>query len=127
MRATLISMIAVILLSVGVCIFSVLTIGHVVSEMESMRTEVLDMIDEGRFADAEERLGQMAEMWSRHEGTLAVLASHEDLHEITELLIEGDANLKADDLDDFERSMALLGEAIHHLHEEERLSISNIL
>ena len=127
MRITLISMLIVVLLAVGVCVFSVMMIGHVASEMEGMRTDVLALIEKEAFAAAQERLRQMAEMWKKHEATLAILAPHEQLHEITELLIEGDANLKADDLDDFNRSMALLGEAIHHLQEEERLSISNIL
>ena len=127
MRATLISMLAVALLSAGICVFSMLMIGHAAGEMESMRTEVLKLADAGDLPGAKERLKQMAEMWSRHEGTLAVLSSHEDLHKITELLIEGDANLAADDLDDFERSMALLGEALRHLREEEKLSFSNVL
>lgn len=127
MKATLIAMLTVGILSVGVCVFSVLMIGHVAEEMETMRTEVLDLMDAGEISAAKERLQQMAQMWSRHEGTLAVLSQHDDLHAITELLIEGDANLAADDLDDFNRSMALLGEAVHHLQEEERLSLSNIL
>ena len=127
MKATLIAMLIVAFLAAGICVFSVLMIGHVTDEMESMRTEVLDLADAGEMSGAKERLKQMAEMWSRHEGTLAVLASHDDLHEVTELLIEGDANLKADDQDDFERSMALLGEALRHLREEEKLSFSNVL
>ena len=127
MRATLISMLTVALLAVGICVFSVCLIGHVAGEMEGMRTEVMNLADAGEISGAKERLKQMAQMWSRHEEALAVLSSHEDLHEVTALLIEGDANLAADDLDDFERSMALLGEAIHHLREEEKLSFSNVL
>ena len=126
MRATLISMLAVALLAAGVCIFSVMMIGHVSGEMESMRTQVLDLIDAGDLQGGRERLKQMAEMWSRHEEMLAVIASHDDLHEIAGLLIEGDANLDADDLDDFNRSMALLGEAFRHLYEEERLTPANV-
>ena len=126
MRATLISMLAVALLAAGVCIFSVMMIGHVSGEMESMRTQVLDLIDAGDLQGGRERLKQMAEIWSRHEEMLAVIASHDDLHEIAGLLIEGDANLDADDLDDFNRSMALLGEAFRHLYEEERLTPANV-
>ena len=127
MRATLISLVIVALLSAGICVFSFFVIGHVAGEMESMRLEVLDFADAGEMESAQERLKQMAEMWGRHEKTLAVISSHDDLHEITGLLIEGDANLTADDLDDFARSMALLGEALRHLHEEEKLSFSNVL
>ena len=127
MRAAIISTVIVALLSAGVCIFSVVFIGHVSSEMDVMRCEVLDLTDAGRTEDARLRLGQMADMWSRHEDLLAVLVPHDTLHEITALIIEGDANLTAGDPDDFSRSMALLGEAISHLHAEERLNLSNIL
>ena len=127
MRATLISMLAVIVLAAGVCIFSITTIGHVTSEIDEMRTEVLDMIDAGDLEEAHVRLQQLAEMWSRHENALETIAPHDALHEITGLIIEGNANLEAGDLDDFNRSMALLGEALNHLHEEEAFHFSNIL
>lgn len=127
MKATLISMLAVVALAAGICIFSVMRIGQVTDEMEQMRTEVMKLSDAGEIRAVQERLRQMTEKWSGEEAWLAMLVSHEQLHEITDLLIEGDANLKADDLDDFSRSMALLGEAIDHFYEEERLRLANIL
>lgn len=127
MRATLISMIAVALMAAGVCAFSVMTIGRAADEMDGMRIEVLEMVGAGDAGGAHERLRQMAEKWRREEALLAVLAPHEALHGITELIIEGGANLEAEDLDDFNRSMELLGEALNHLYEEERLHLSNIL
>lgn len=127
MRRTFISMMIVLILSVCVCIFDVLLIGHVTTEIDTMRVEVLQMVEAGDLDGARERLAQLAEMWSRHESTLEIIAPHEDLHNITELIIEGDANLEAFDQDDFNRSMALLGEAIDHLYSEERLTLSNVL
>ena len=56
-----------------------------------------------------------------------MLAFHDLLHEISELMIEADANLTIEDVDDFYRSMALLGEALAHLLQDERLTLSNIL
>jgi len=120
-------MIIVALLAAGVCILSVALIGHVSSEMDSMRTEVLALSDAGRMNDARLRLQQMAEAWKKHEPLLAILVSHDTLHEITGLIIEGHANLSADDADDFSRSMALLGEALRHLHVEELPHLANIL
>jgi hypothetical protein len=69
----------------------------------------------------------MAGVWTEQERLLAVLVSHEALHDITALIIEGHANLTAGDTDDFARSMALLGEALRHLHAEEELVLSNLL
>ncbi len=127
MRATLISMIAVALLAAGVCLLSVTAIGRAAGEMDGIRIEVLEMVGAGDAAGARERLRQMAERWRQKEELLAILAPHEALHEITALIIEGGANLEAEDLDDFNRSMELLGEALNHLYEEERLHFSNIL
>jgi len=127
MRATLISMLAVAALSVGICVFSLGKIERAANEIDGMRTEVLDMIEAGETERAHLRLQQMAEAWRGHEKTLAAIAPHDALHRITELIIEGSANLEAGDPDDFNRSMALLGEAIRHLHEEERLHFSNLL
>lgn len=127
MRATLISMLAVAALSAGICICSVTVIGAATEELDAMRIEVLRLIEQGDAAAARERLGQMEEEWSQREERLAALAPHESLHGIKQLLIEGIANLEAGDADDFNRSMALLGEFIRHLHEEERLSLANIM
>ncbi len=127
MHRTLIAMLIVLALSVCICIVDVLLIGHVTDEIDVMRVDVLRMVEADDSEGAKVQLAQLAEMWERHESMLEIIAPHEDLHRITELIIEGDANLEAGDHDDFNRSMALLGEAIHHLYEEERLTLSNVL
>jgi len=120
-------MLAVAAVAAGICVFSLLQIGHVSEEMEQMRVAVLERYDAGDHEGAREQLGRMKEMWGRQEEVLAVLAAHDDLHEITELIIESGAHLDAGDPDDFSRSMALLGEVIEHLHREETPRLSNIL
>ena len=100
---------------------------QVTDEMEEMRMMVMDLAEAGDIEGAKAELGQMAGAWSRHEQVMEMLAPHEQLHEITVLIIEGDANLTAGDRDDFNRSMALLGEAVNHLREEEQLKLTNIL
>lgn len=120
-------MLAVAAAAAGICAFSLIMIGHISDEMEEIRVSVLERIDAGDQEGAREELGQMKETWGRNEKLLAVLTSHDDLHEIAELIIESGAHLDAGDPDDFVRSMALLGEAIEHLHREEKLSLSNIL
>lgn len=127
MRQTLISMLAVMALTAGVCIFSQAFMTRAADEIDAMRTEVLDMTENGDREGAHIRLAQMAQAWSGYEGVLEAIVPHEALHEITVLIIEGNANLEAGDLDDFNRSMALLGEAIRHMCSEERLHLSNIL
>lgn len=126
MKGTLISMLAVAVLAGGICFFSLNLVEQTAEEMDGMRLEVLREMDAGDVQRAQQRLREMAEAWSRRERTLAVIVPHDALHRITELIIEGGANLAAEDADDFSRSMALLGEAIRHLHEGERPGPENI-
>lgn len=127
MKRTIAALIAAALLSAGSCIFSVCYIGNAVDQVEGMRTEVLELVGRQDREGAQLLLSRMAGIWSRYEPVLAAIAPHDALHEITALIVEGDANLSAGDTDDFNRSMALLGEALRHLSAEEGLHISNIL
>lgn len=127
MLKNLIAALTVIVLSIGICAFSMGWTEKVTEEIDAMRVDVVKMAEAGDVEGAQAKLGQMAECWSRHERVMEVLASHEQLHEIAELIVEGDANLSAGDRDDFARSMALLGEAVRHLYEEERLTLTNVL
>ena len=127
MRSTLISMLAVLLLAVGICLVSVTLTGRITDEIEDMRAGVLRLTEEGNMEEAHALLGRMAEEWEARERLLEVLAPHESLHEITCLIIESEANLTAGDPDDFNRSMSLMGEALHHLYLEELPRLTNIL
>ncbi len=126
MRRCFISMLVVLSLSLGVCLASFRTMRHVAEEIEAMRVEIMDFAEAGQNGRAAERLAQMAEMWKRHEPLLEAISPHGTLHDVTELIIEADANLTSRDLDDFNRSMKLLGVAIEHLYLEERLRMENI-
>ena len=126
MRRCFFSMLAVLALSLGVCLTSFLFMEHVAEEIEAMRTQIMDLAEAGDEGGAGERLTQMAEMWARHEPLLEAISPHDTLHAVTELIIEADANLSARDYDDFNRSMKLLGLAIEHLYLEERLRFENV-
>jgi len=126
MKRCLISMLIVLALSLGLTLASFFTMRHVAEEIEAMRTQILWLLEAGDAQGADERLAQMAEMWKRHEPLLEAISPHETLHAVSQLIVESDANLAAEDLDDFNRSMALLGVAIEHLYLEERLRLENI-
>ncbi|MBR3505014.1 MAG: DUF4363 family protein [Clostridia bacterium] len=127
MKRCFISMLAALLLSLGICLGSFLFMRHVAEEIEAMRTQILRLAESGDEAGARERMTQMAEMWEKHEPLLEAISPHDTLHAVTELIIEADANLNTRDIDDFNRSMMLLGMAIEHLYMEERLRPENIL
>ena len=126
MKRCLISMLVVLALSMAVCLSSFLVMRHVAEEIEAMRMEILDLAEAGDMDGAAERITQMAEMWERHEPLLEAISPHETLHAVMELIIEADANFTVRDMDDFNRSMRLLGMALEHLYLEERLRLENI-
>ena len=126
MKRCLVSMLVVLALSMAVCLSSFLVMRHVAEEIEAMRMEILDLAEAGDMDGAAERITQMAEMWERHEPLLEAISPHETLHAVMELIIEADANFTVRDMDDFNRSMRLLGMALEHLYLEERLRLENI-
>ena len=126
MKRCLITMLIVLGLSMAICLSSMLFIRHVALEIEEMRVSTVKCLETGNTNAAAEQLTQMADMWAWHEPLLEIIAPHETLHAVTELIIEADANLTVGDIDDLHRSMMLLELAIEHLFIEERLMISNI-
>lgn len=127
MKRTLAAMVIALLLSLGVCVGSMVLIRHTAGEIEAMRMEAVDLMERGDDEGAAAKLVEMADMWAKHEPLLELVAEHEALHEVRNLLVEADANLAAGDHDDLNRSMKLLGLALEHLFGEEELRIGNVL
>lgn len=127
MKSSWIALIVVALVSIGLCLGSTALIRSTVEDMDARRLGVLETLEAGDTQGAFAQLTEMAAIWKTREPTLEMLAFHDLLHEISELMIEADANLTIEDVDDFYRSMALLGEALSHLLQDERLTLSNIL
>lgn len=127
MKSRWIALIVVAVLSVGLCLGSTALIRRTVEDMDARRLSVLETLEAGEAEAAFAQLAEMAARWRGIEPTLEMLAYHDLLHEISELMIEADANLTIEDVDDFYRSMALLGEALAHLLQDERFTLSNVL
>ena len=127
MKSSWIALIVVAAVSIGLCLSSTALIRSTVEEMDVRRLAVLEALEAGDTQGAFSQLAEMAAIWKAREPHLEMLAFHDLLHEISELMIEADANLTIEDVDDFYRSMALLGEALAHLLQDERLTLSNIL
>ena len=127
MKNSWIALLLVAAMSLGLCVASTSIIRQTVEEMDRRRLGVLEALECGDPEEAFSQLSEMAARWQAREPHLEMLAFHDLLHEISELMIEADANLTIGDTDDFYRSMALLGEALSHLLQDERLTLSNIL
>lgn len=127
MRFKLIATLIVLVLSLAICIGTMLFVFTLVDQMESMAAVVLERMDVNDTVGAREALSQLAEKWARAGGWLKSLTPHEDLHEVTIHATEAANTLEAGDADDFRRAMALLVESLKHLREHEAFSLSNVL
>ena len=127
MKRTLISMLAVLTLCVTGCILAQITLEKVVAEMENKRMEIVERYESGDKEGARECFVQMAEIWEKRMPVLETMLSHGELHEIKVRIVEARADFETDGADDFIRSMAVLGEVMGHIYEEERLKLSNVL
>lgn len=127
MRATFISVVSVLAVSLFICIASMLTIDRAVYEMEDYCMRAIDAADAGDLDGAEQLMVGMATVWTHYTPYLEIISPHHDLHSVKELYVEAAINLQREHFDDYHKSMALLEEALLRLREEESLSLSNIL
>lgn len=127
MRFKLIATGVVMLLVISLCTVSLIFINRTTKEMDDIRIAGLEFADQNDILGAKEQLVKLSAHWSRVEGALEVLTSHDDLHNVTMQLVEASVALECGHMDDFHKAMALLGEAIEHIYHQEQISISNIL
>ena len=126
MKKTLIAMLAVLAICVLTCLWSLLTLRQACLSADEARLRVLERYETGELSGAREELSGLAAQWNRKKRLLEAISPHEGLHEMIVRLIEADAALRAGDLDDFEIAMALMGETLRHICEEERLTLENL-
>ncbi len=127
MKNVIVSMLIVIVLSAGVCIFAVRTVDEVCDKMEQMCLEAIRECESGNIEAALRSTERMHTFWEESAGVLSMVLQHTSVAEIGTALIESKYNLIAEEPDEFIGSMALLRELLHQLKEDERLYLSNIL
>jgi hypothetical protein len=127
MRSTCISVIVVSVVVTALLCVGVWYVHQAVYDMEEIRLSSLRLNDDGRKADALAEMVRMAVLWEQRAPILEMMVNHEDLHSISSEIAEAKTNLECDHMDDFNRSMTLLGEALEHIEQHERLRMANIL
>ena len=127
MRIKCIATILVFVVSAAICFGCTYCIHTAVSQTEFLANTALMRFDEGDMPGALEMLSRMAERWNRQLPLMQMIASHDDLHDISLQYQEAATNLKSGDSDEFQRSMSLLQEALKHLRDQESLSFANLL
>lgn len=126
MRTQMTMAIVVTIVSVALCFASVAYIDEATDELSDLAMQLMDYAEAEDYAHASETLVIMANQWARHRPILEMISDHEDLHNVTEQLVESQVHLKYEHANDFYQSMALLDESLRHIRDSERFSIANI-
>jgi len=126
MRMTVISGIAVFLLSIGLCVAAMLYVGLAVDEIGGYcetAPQSLEIV--GRDAMRAE-LEEVIARWEVRETWLALIVSHTELNEVNRLLYEAKVTLEAGEKDDFLRAVTALQGLSEHLREDQQFRIVNV-
>ena len=126
MRTVIIVALVVAVACGALCVVSVAYIDETTDELSDMAMQLMDYAEAEDYKRASETLVIMANQWERHRPILEMISDHEDLHTVTEHLVESQVHLKYEHANDFYQSMALLDESLRHIRDSERISIANI-
>lgn len=127
MKKRTIFILALLAVSVGICIFSLMFVNSTMDEMEEMRLEAMNHMENGSKSDAEAVVTNMLSKISSRSKLLEMLIQHDDLHDMIMQLTDAKVSLSIDDIDDFKKAMSLFYENLEHIRAHERISLSNIL
>ncbi len=114
------------ILALSTALASLTVMRRTANELEAMRVDILRLAEAGDAEHAAERIAHMADAWAARKRLLEIVAPHETLHTVSQLIVEADTAFAARDSEDFSRTMRLLGLALEHLYDEERFRIENI-
>ena len=126
MRRLLILTLTTLLVCVAVCTASQIVIDRLLTRAHDMNTEIHMAMEEGDETAARDGLVALATYWDEYRGILEVLCDHEDLHNVGEHIIEARICMDYTDAEDFYTAVALIGEGIDHLMDQEKLTWSNL-
>ena len=116
----------VLILALAICSASMAFLNQFLEEAHDLSTSVFVAMEQGDITAAREGLVALATLWKDNTPLLEVLCSHNDLHEVKERIIMSEICIEYTDMEDFYSNVALIGEGIDHIREEEALSWSNL-
>lgn len=120
-------MVAVVLaVSMAVCTLGLAALSGILNEAQDMVTRISVSMERGDEAAAREGLAVLAEKWDEYAGLMEIICDHEALHSVKERIIQVQICMEYTDMEDFFAALALLGENIDHIWDEEALRLSNL-
>ena len=119
--------ISVLTVSVLVCLGSLLSLDALLERAHDMATDVRVYWERGEEDAARERLVALATYWDRWRRLFEVMTDHDDLRDVKERIIQAQISLDQGEAESFLQEIALTGEGVDHIREEESLHWANLL
>ena len=119
--------ISVLTVSVLVCLGSLLSLDALLERAHDMATDVRVYWERGEEDAAREGLVALATYWDRWRRLFEVMTDHDDLRDVKERIIQAQISLDQGEAESFLQEIALTGEGVDHIREEESLHWANLL
>lgn len=119
--------ISVLTVSVLVCLGSLLSLDALLERAHDMATDVRVYWERGEEDAAREGLVALATYWDRWRRLFEVMTDHDDLRDVKERIIQAQISLEQGEAESFLQEIALTGEGVDHIREEESLHWANLL
>lgn len=127
MKRTAIVTAMVLILSVALCAASQCVLNGILDEAHGFSTGVFVSMENGDVTAAREGLVALASLWDDNLTLLEMLCAHDDLHEVKGRIIQAEICIEYTDMEDFYSMVALIGEGIEHIRDQEGLTWTNLL
>lgn len=127
MKARIILVISMFILSIAMCLFSMLFVRNTMDNLDHNRIRVVMYVEQGHREEGDALLTSMLTYVSARQALLEILTPHDDLHEMVTQLTDARVSLSINDMDDFKQAIMLFQEYVEHIRTHEALTLSNIL
>lgn len=126
MRATFISMCAVLIASLALCGVSMYLHFTVIDDMDAICEDALKCVRDDDVEGAKQQVKALRESFDDTSTMLELLSDHDELHEILNCIVDARVALECEDVDDAYQALARMQGVLEHLRDHESMSLANL-
>ena len=119
--------VVILAVSVAICLGAMLSLNGLLNRAHGMAVDIRVYAENGDEPATREGLVALAAYWDRWRRLFEVITDHDDLRDVKERIIQAQLNFATGECEQFLSDIALVGEGIDHIREEESLHWSNLL
>lgn len=126
MRATFISMCAVLVVSLALCGVSMYLHFTAIDKMDGLCEGALECVRADDVEGAKRQVKSLRESFDDTSTMLELLSDHDELHEILSCIVDARVALECEDVDDAYQALSRMQGVLEHLRDHESMSFANL-